>query len=92
MDSAERDVVSGIAGWVKRSRLETPFVFMLESHRPLLRVVGHGLNIFEPVAAGLMGLERVEKLRRVLFDPAAVEMLLKQLKAGDAGDEWSSDY
>ena len=91
MDRDSEQLVEKIAGWVKRARLETPFAFMLESHLPLARLMGHGLYVFEPIAAGLMGFERVETLRKVLFDPEALEKLRNSLaKAGK--DDADSSY
>jgi hypothetical protein len=86
LDRDSEQLVDKIVGWVKRARLETPFAFMLESHLPLARLMGHGLYVFEPIAAGLMGFERVETIRKVLFDPEALEKLRANLAEVDKDD------
>ena len=85
MERWKEEYVERLAGHIRRLGLETPALIMLEAHRPLARLGGHFLAVTEPVAAGLVGLERVRRLREVLFDAEAVERLL-QLLEGEGDD------
>lgn len=85
MQQWKKEYVEGLAEGIRKYRMQTPALLMLETHRPLLRLGGHFLNVAEPVAAGLAGLERVRRFREILFDAEAVEHLVRLLE--QAGDE-----
>lgn len=86
MEAWKKECVERLAGRIRRLRLETPALIMLEAHRPLARLAGHLLAVAEPVAAGLLGLERVERVREVLFDGEAVDLLCRMLEPADDAD------
>ncbi|HHN46188.1 MAG TPA: hypothetical protein ENN09_01990 [Planctomycetes bacterium] len=91
MPADDKDTAEALARWIKRARLQTPFIFLLEAHRPIIRLLGHGLNIFEPVAAGFLGVERIERLRCLFFDPDAVERVAALLQNWEDADGAASD-
>ena len=90
MEQWKKEYVQGLAERIRRYKMETPALLMLEAHRPLFRLGGHFLNVTEPVAAGLVGLERVRKFREVLFDGEAVEHLARLLEEEDEDEPASA--
>jgi len=89
LDDNTRQLAESVSSWVKSARLETPFVFLLEAHRPILRLLGHSLIVLEPVAAGFVGFEKIENLRKLLFDPDAVDVMVEKLKEDPDNDSSS---
>ena len=83
MEEWKKEYVGRLAERIRKMRMETPALLMLEAHRPLARLGGHLLAVGEPLAAGFVGLERVRRLREVLWDAEALELLADLLE----GDE-----
>lgn len=80
MEQWKREYVGRLANRIRKMRMETPVLLMLEAHRPLARLGGHLLAVTEPVAAGLVGLERIRRLREILWDAEAVDLLANLLE------------
>ena len=79
LSDVDRDRILGkIVQVVRKWRLEVPAVLFLESNAPLGRLAGQGLVAFSPFVAPLLpsGLSDVQRLHRILEEPANVRRLI----------------
>ena len=74
-----------VAEQVVRRGLVTPAVFFLELHRPLSFLAGQATHALQPFLAPLFGYETVQRLARLLEDPANVDRLLERLEQMEKG-------
>ena len=76
---------------VRRRGLQTPALFFIEMNRPLGFTACQGLIALAPFIAPLLGLDRVQKLGRLLADPRAVDELVTRLESPGAvvSGQWS---
>jgi len=80
----EPDEVSAIADSIARRivarRLETPAVFLLETHKPLSFVASQAVLVAMPFLAPVVGAQRMADLSRLLADRANVELLIDRIE------------
>ncbi|GAB4459969.1 MAG: hypothetical protein OHK0029_23260 [Armatimonadaceae bacterium] len=73
-------LLDSVAEAIRQRGLQTPALFFIEMHRPLGFLAAQGLIVLTPMLAPLLGLDRVQKLGRLLSDPEAVEELVRLLE------------
>jgi hypothetical protein len=78
-------VVDRVAEQVVRRGLVTPALFFLELHRPLSFLAGQATHALQPFLAPLFGYQTVQRLARLLEDPANVDRLLERIEQLEAG-------
>ena len=80
----ERDALfTSTAQFVARRGLQTPAILALEMHKPLGNIAGHGLVLVAPLLGPLLGIDRMQKLARVLMEPDAIEELIRKIEETD---------
>jgi hypothetical protein len=79
-DPALDPLLDRVATQVVRRGLVTPAVFFLELHRPLSFLAGQATHALQPFLAPLFGYETVQRLARLLEDPANVDRLLDRIE------------
>lgn len=78
---AEREeLLDRLADAVARRGLQTPAVLALEMHRPLAFIASQGLIVAGPLLGGLLGIERVQRVSRLLREPGALDALLARIE------------
>src|SRR5262249_1550698 len=73
-------LLDGFVRIVRRWGLETPATFALEMHRPLAFIGSQGLITLTPMLGPLLGLDRMQKLSRLLPAPGAIDALIARLE------------
>jgi hypothetical protein len=78
----ERDrLMDAVAAAVAQRGLQVPAVFALEVHKPLGFVASQTLLVFGPLFfAPLLGIERTQRLARLLAEPGAIEELIRRIE------------
>jgi len=78
------DEVSAIADSIARRivdrRLETPAVFLLETHKPLSFVASQAVLVAMPFLAPVVGAQRMADFSRLLADRANIELLINRIE------------
>jgi hypothetical protein len=74
-----------VAAQVVRRGLVTPALFFLELHRPLSFLAGQATHALQPFLAPLFGYQTVQRLARLLEDPANVDRLLERIEQLETG-------
>lgn len=73
-------LLNTVAAAVQRRGLQTPAVFALEMHRPLGFIASQSLIALTPFLAPVIGLEPMQRLGRLLAEPAAVDALIARIE------------
>jgi len=74
-------VLNTVVEAVARRGLQTPAVFALEIHKPLGFLASQGMLVFGPLFfTPLLGVERVQRLARLLGEPGAIEELIRRIE------------
>jgi hypothetical protein len=76
--------LQSLARLIAARGLAAPAVFFLELHRPLAFLSSQFMLVGSPVLAGLLGLERLERLRTVLADQQQYEQFLTLIETAAA--------
>ncbi|MGC8864060.1 MAG: hypothetical protein ACP5R5_14985 [Armatimonadota bacterium] len=77
----ERDaLVDWIARRIVARRLETPAVFLLETHKPLSFVASQAVLVGMPFLAPLVGAQKTADFSRLLADRTSIELLIRRIE------------
>ena len=81
MTQERRDeLIRGFASWVVRRRLETPAVFMLETHRPLAVIGANAAFFGAPILGPLFGEQLCNEIGRLLEDRENITRLVGEIE------------
>lgn len=73
-------LVDRIARHIVARRLETPAVFLLETHKPLSFVASQAVLVAMPFLAPLVEVQKTAEFSRLLSDRANVELLISRIE------------
>ncbi len=80
LSEGERDkVLEDFAAAVAKRGLQTPVIFGLEMHRPLAFTASQSIVVLGPMLAPLLGIERLERVSRLLQEPGIVDRLIEAI-------------
>ncbi len=80
-EAAERDhLIDSIAAKVVALRLESPVVFLLESHKPLSTLSHSLILLLKPLASPLFGVTRTQALLSLLAQRENLELLMQKIE------------
>ncbi len=83
LPAVERDALLGAAAdAILRRGLAVPAVFALEMNRPLSFLASQSLIGLAPLLAPVLGIERMQRLARLLAEPGSVAELIRRLEEG----------
>lgn len=75
---------------IRRRKLETSAVFLLESHMPVLGVGGQAAMAFSPFLVPFLGFDNVNNYTRLLTKRENVDRLLEMLEEGVVAESTST--
>ena len=73
-----------LADALDRGGLSAPAALLLDAHRPLIPLIRQAGIFAAPLLGALLGNARVASLLRQLEDPAAFDLLVRRLNAGES--------
>ena len=81
LTEVEKDkMAKGMAGFLRKHRMETPATLFLEMHKPLSTVIGNAAVFFSPIIMPILGYERVDSYSRFFADRENVERLICEIE------------
>lgn len=83
IDPVERKAcLTKLAGEVIRRRLQTPMIWMLEIHKPLLSIGGQLAIAFWPFLSSFLtgGVEELRKWSSIMREPGACDELIEMIE------------
>lgn len=85
-DDVRDQIFDKIVWAIRRWRLELPATLFLESTAPLSHLAGQGMIVGSPLMAVLLpgGLADVQRLSKILENPANVRRLVERIHGEDA--------
>ena len=82
-----RRLVENLAKKIRKRKMETPAVLMLEMHKPLAFVGGQAMVAFSPFLIPFLGFDRVNDYSRLLSKRENWEMLLDAIERPDSEND-----
>ena len=79
-EEQRNDLVDSVARRIVERRLETPAVFLLETHKPLSFVASQVVLVAMPFLGPIVGAQRMADFSRLLADRANVELLITRIE------------
>jgi len=80
-DRQRDEMIDALARKVVARRLETPAIFILESHQPLSFVISQSLLLSAPVLGTFFGFGAVNRWAHILEDRENVTRLVQRIEA-----------
>ncbi len=65
---------------IVRRGLEVPAILLLEMHKPLANLIGHGVWVTMPILALFWGVATTNHLGHLLSDPDRIERLIQRIE------------
>ncbi len=81
LTSEEADQLIGrVAALIGKRHMETPAIFALEMHRPVMGIAAQGMIAFSPFLVPFVGFDNVNDYSRLLAKREYVERLIQRLE------------
>ena len=79
-EEERNELVRKAAHEIKKRKMETPAVLMLEMHKPLSYLASQAAIVFSPFLVPLVGFDNVNDYSRLLSNRDNIERLLEELE------------
>ena len=79
-DERRDELIRRFAAWVVKRRLETPAIFMLETHRPLAVVGANAAYFGAPILGPLFGEKVFAEIGTLIEDRANITRLVDEIE------------
>lgn len=85
-EEQEQSLVDRLAKEIKTRKLEAPAILLLEMHKPLAGLIGHGMVATAPFFAPFVGFDNVNDYSRLLGNRRSMEHLIQALEKPAGND------
>jgi len=83
----EEELIGRLAKEIKKRKMEAAAILVIESHKPLANLVGHGMVATSPFLAPFLGFDNVDDYSQVLGNRQALDRLILKLEDSSENDE-----